>query len=308
MPCCRGRPGGGRRVAHRHPRALGERQDHAAADAGGAGAGRPRDGGARGPGGRRAATFVRPSSGHRYVPQEGALFPHLTVSANVAFGLPRGRRRAARVTTCSRWSGWGAWAGGTPTSSRAASSSGWPWPGRWPSSRPWSCWTSPSPPSTPACVPRVRDDVRTGPAPGRHHGRAGHPRPGRGPVHGRPGGGDPPRPDRPVRDAREPSTTGPSTPTWPGSSVRRTWSTARWRPAPWGRRRALGGTGTGSSEVGGSTDVVALVRPGAARRQPRAGPDGTVGGRRVRYAGSTTTATTLQWPRCGWSARAGRTR
>jgi iron(III) transport system ATP-binding protein len=33
-----------------------------------------------------------------YVPQEGALFPHLDVGANVAFGLPRGQRKSARVT------------------------------------------------------------------------------------------------------------------------------------------------------------------------------------------------------------------
>ena len=32
-----------------------------------------------------------------YVPQEGALFPHLDVTANVGFGLPRGSRRGPRV-------------------------------------------------------------------------------------------------------------------------------------------------------------------------------------------------------------------
>jgi iron(III) transport system ATP-binding protein len=33
-----------------------------------------------------------------YVPQEGALFPHLDVAANIAFGLRRSQRRSARVT------------------------------------------------------------------------------------------------------------------------------------------------------------------------------------------------------------------
>jgi len=40
------------------------------------------------------------SAQHRrvgYVPQEGALFPHLDVAANIGFGLPRAQRRSARV-------------------------------------------------------------------------------------------------------------------------------------------------------------------------------------------------------------------
>ena len=40
-----------------------------------------------------------PPDGRRigYVSQEGSLFPHLTVEANVAFGLPRGQRRGPRA-------------------------------------------------------------------------------------------------------------------------------------------------------------------------------------------------------------------
>jgi iron(III) transport system ATP-binding protein len=48
-----------------------------------------------------AGTWVAPE--HRrvgIVPQEGALFPHLDVARNVAFGLPRGERRGGRVAEC----------------------------------------------------------------------------------------------------------------------------------------------------------------------------------------------------------------
>ena len=88
-----------------------------------------------------------------YVPQEGSLFPHLTVAGNVGFGLPAASAAAARSTRCSRRSGWAGSAGGTRTSSPAASSSGSRWPARWPSSPPWCCSTSRSRRWTRTCGP-----------------------------------------------------------------------------------------------------------------------------------------------------------
>jgi iron(III) transport system ATP-binding protein len=42
--------------------------------------------------------FVAPENRRiGYVPQDGSLFPHLSVEANVGFGLPRGERHGARV-------------------------------------------------------------------------------------------------------------------------------------------------------------------------------------------------------------------
>ena len=45
--------------------------------------------------------FVAPEHRHvGYVPQEGALFPHLTVAGNVGFGLDRSADRNARISEC----------------------------------------------------------------------------------------------------------------------------------------------------------------------------------------------------------------
>ena len=37
-----------------------------------------------------------------YVPQEGGLFPHLTVAGNVGFGLAARERRGGKVARCWR--------------------------------------------------------------------------------------------------------------------------------------------------------------------------------------------------------------
>ena len=88
-----------------------------------------------------------------YVPQEGALFPHLSVAANVCFGLSRKRPAGGGWRSCWSWSAWTrGWPAGTRTSSPAASSSGWRWPGRWRRGRRSCCWTSRSPRWTPACA------------------------------------------------------------------------------------------------------------------------------------------------------------
>ena len=155
----RRRPARPARLAHRRARPVGLRQDDAAA------AGR------RVPGAptRARSRFGEPLvAGHGvrhvppqqrrvgYVPQEGALFPHLDVAANIAFGLPRARerrlrprRRDARPRRAARRRPRPA----PRTSCPAASSSAWHWPGRSRRSPPSCSSTSRSPRSTPACAP-----------------------------------------------------------------------------------------------------------------------------------------------------------
>ena len=97
------RPG---RQPHRHPRPVRLRQDDAAA-ADRRLRSRPTPARSCSATGASSAPAARVPPERRhigYVAQEGALFPHLTVADNIAFGLPRGaagaaapRRRAARL-------------------------------------------------------------------------------------------------------------------------------------------------------------------------------------------------------------------
>ena len=68
--------------------------------------------------------------------QSYAIFPHLNVFENIAYGLnvqQRPKDEIKRAGGAGAWSWWScaAWRTGRPTSSPAASSSGWPWPAPW---------------------------------------------------------------------------------------------------------------------------------------------------------------------------------
>jgi hypothetical protein len=85
--------------------------------------------------------------------QEGGLFPHLTVAANVGFALSRSAHRR-RVGDLLELVGWRIWRAATPTSSPAASSSASPWPERSRSNPRWCSWTNRSRHSTRKCALR----------------------------------------------------------------------------------------------------------------------------------------------------------
>ena len=88
--------------------------------------------------------------------QDYALFPHLSVADNVAFGLQRLPRpaRRGRVTSILEMVDLADLAVATPSSCREASSSAWRSRGRWRPSPRCCCSTSPSRTSTPTSGPR----------------------------------------------------------------------------------------------------------------------------------------------------------
>ncbi len=78
-----------------------------------------------------------------HVPQEGALFPHLSILDNIRFGITGrtdGEAQALKLMDLVELDR--SMASRSPTSSPAASSSVWRWRGRWPSSRACCCSTS----------------------------------------------------------------------------------------------------------------------------------------------------------------------
>ena len=171
------------RLAHRDPRPVGQRQDDAAARArrvrASRHAERSRSASARRR--RRRTARARPSAAAiGYVPQEGSLFPHLTVAGERrASGCPRGSA-AARVDELLEMVGLADLGAPLPApalrrpaaAGRARSRAGR-------RARAWCCSTSRSPRSTRTCARASARDVRADPARGRRDGAARHPRPGR---------------------------------------------------------------------------------------------------------------------------------
>jgi len=101
--------------------------------------------------------------------QDVALFPHLSVAENVAYGIRRAP--TARHVWPSSWS-WSAWptpGRGAPTSSQAGCSSVWRSPGRSHRVPPWCSWTNRSPALTSRSA---RSCGRAPPHPRRHGPRA----------------------------------------------------------------------------------------------------------------------------------------
>ena len=194
--------------------------------------------------------------------QSYALFPHMSARRNVGFGLAMQRvpRRDAEKRI-DEGAGAGAGLSGPRADKLPGQMSGRPAAARRHRAR------HRDPPARgadgrTAVQPRRQapaGDARRDPPHPRghrldHHLR--HPRPGRGPVDGRPHRGDARRPHPPDRHAPRSSTSAPPTPTWPSS-----WATARKLAG----RVVSAGNGRATVEACGSrleVSVRAPVAPG----------------------------------------------
>ncbi len=234
-----------------------------------------------------------------YVPQEGALFPHLSVGRNVAFGLRRGPQRRARVLELLDMVGLVG-----PAPSLSPSALGRPATAR--RARP-GAGDRPRDRAARRTVLLARCELarqraRRGPrraAPRRHHHHPRDARPGRGAVDGRPGGGAAPRGHRPARLA--------------GGDLP---PPARPRPGPVPRRVQRAARAGGGRRVGGSGGMAAATPLGApggggladrvdGRPGARLDPARAVGHRRCRGVTgarapwrATSTSATMPWSGC----------
>ena len=169
--------------------------------------------------------------------QDYALFPHMTVAENVAYGLmirrvPKPERAGARPKKMlgdggARRLSPGAAGSSCPAASASASHS----PARW-STCPGAAAGRTARRTRPQIARGDAGRAEGAAAPGRHHLRLCHPRPGRGLGDERPGRGVQPRPARADRHARSAIYDRPATAFLPpASSASPTWSDAASPPA-----------------------------------------------------------------------------